>query len=277
MNNDRIDEKSRRNQSIKKDMEADVKLNEIFWSADINELKRGYSQEGDIIRCLICGKKFQIGRIYRVDEEFYESWKAAQLHVQDAHNSMLEYLLNMNGSFTGVSEVQRQVLKLFAQGISDKEIANKLGVTTSTIRNHRYKLREKERQAKLYLTMMELLAKSTDSKITNSDKGTICDAHKTATTLDDRFNITDEEKLQAIQNYMNENGGLKNYPAKEKKKIIILEEIMKNFNIGEIYSEKEVNIIISRIHEDYATIRRALIEYGFLNRSNDCKSYWVKE
>lgn len=277
MSNDRIDEKSRKNQSIKKDIESDIKLNETFWNADINELKKGYSQDGDTIRCLICGKKFQIGKIYKVDEEFYESWKAAQLHVQDAHNSMLEYLLNMSGSFTGVSEVQRQVLKLFAQGISDKEIANKLGVTTSTIRNHRYKLREKERQAKLYLTIMELLAKSTNNKITTSDKGIICDAHKTATTLDDRFNITDEEKLQVIQNYMGENGELKNYPSKEKKKIIILGEIMRNFNIGKIYSEKEVNIIISRIYEDYATIRRALIEYGFLSRSSDCKSYWVKE
>jgi len=76
---------------------------------------------------------------------------------------------------------------------------------------------------------------------------------------------------------MGENGELKNYPSKEKKKIIILGEIMRNFNIGKIYSEKEVNIIISRIYEDYATIRRALIEYGFLSRSSDCKSYWVKE
>ncbi|MEG2739993.1 DUF2087 domain-containing protein, partial [Clostridium sp.] len=31
------------------------------------------------------------------------------------------------------------------------------------------------------------------------------------------------------------------------------------------------------IYEDYATIRRALVEYGFMKRSNDCSSYWVKE
>ena len=284
MSNDRIDEKEgkmkrsvTKNEDIKKDVESDIKFNEIFWSASIGDLKNGYSQEGDTIRCLICGKAFQLGKIYRIDEEFYEPWKAVQLHIQDAHNSMLEYLLDMNGSFIGVSEVQRQVLKLFAQGISDKEIANRLGVTTSTIRNHRYKLREKEKQAKLYLTMMELLSKSINNKITSLDKEVICDAHKTATTLDDRFNITDAEKLQIIQNYMNENGSLKTYPSKEKKKIIVLEQIMRNFTIGRIYSEKEINRIISRIYEDYATIRRALIEYGFLSRSNDCKNYWVKE
>lgn len=52
---------------------------------------------------------------------------------------------------------------------------------------------------------------------------------------------------------------------------------MENFKQGKIYSEKEVNRILKRIYEDNATLRRALIEYGFMERSNDCKSYWVKE
>ncbi|WP_346917499.1 DUF2087 domain-containing protein [Clostridium sp.] len=243
----------------------------------MEDLKRGYIQQGDTVKCLICGKTFQLGKVYMIDEEFYESWKAAELHIRNTHNSMLEYLLNMNGSFTGVSDVQREVLKLFAEGISDKEIASRLGVATSTIRNHRYKLREKEKQSKLYLVMMELLDESTNKKITKLDKGVICDAHKTATTLDYRFNITNEEKIQVIQNYINEDGSLKSYPSKEKKKIIVLEQIMRSFTTGKVYSEKEINRILSRVYEDYATVRRALIEYGFLSRSNDCKSYWVKE
>ncbi|WP_346884057.1 DUF2087 domain-containing protein [Clostridium sp. UBA4395] len=243
----------------------------------MEELKKGYIQEDDIIKCLICGKIFQNGKVYRIDEEFYESWKAAELHIQNAHNSMLEYLLNMNGIFTGVTDAQREVLKLFAEGISDKEIASRLGVATSTIRNHRYKLREKEKQAKLYLAMMELLNENTNKKINKLEEGVICDAHKTATTLDDRFNITTEEKLQVIQNYINEDGSLKRYPSKEKKKIIVLEQITRNFTIGKTYPEKEINRILARIYEDYATVRRALIEYGFLSRSNDCKKYWVKE
>lgn len=76
---------------------------------------------------------------------------------------------------------------------------------------------------------------------------------------------------------MDDTGALKNYPAKEKKKIIILAEISKNFSKGKNYSEKEVNVILKRIYEDYVTLRRALIEYGFIQRSNDCSSYWVKE
>jgi hypothetical protein len=266
-----------KNEDIKNYVEVDIKTNEMFWNATVDELKNGYIKEGDTIRCLICGKVFQLGKIYRIDEEFYEPWKAAQIHIQDTHNSMLKYLLGMNGSFTGVSEVQRELLKLLAQGISDKEIANRSGVATSTIRNHRYKLREKEKQSKLYLVMMELLAENTNKKITKLDKDVICDSHKTATTLDDRFNATNREKRQVIKNYINENGSLKSYPSKEKKKIIVLEQLARSFTIGKIYSEKEINIVLSRVYEDYVTIRRALIEYGFLSRSNDCKNYWVKE
>ncbi|MBE3101811.1 MAG: DUF2087 domain-containing protein, partial [Firmicutes bacterium] len=59
--------------------------------------------------------------------------------------------------------------------------------------------------------------------------------------------------------------------------IIVLEEITKNFSKGKSYSEKEINVILKRIYEDYATIRRALIEYGFIERKNDGSSYWVKE
>ena len=125
--------------------------------------------------------------------------------------------------------------------------------------------------------MMELLSKDTNKKINKLDKEIICAPHKTATTLDDRYNITDKEKKSIIETYMHENGGLKSYPAKEKKKIIILEEITKNFSKGKMYSEKEINRILKRIYEDYATIRRALIEYGFIERTKDCSSYWIKE
>lgn len=253
------------------------KSNELFWNATIEEVKRGYVEIEDKIQCLICGETFIKGKIYQIDSELYDAKKATKIHIKDNHNSTFEYLLNMNSTFTGITDIQKQLITLFAKGVSDKEISSKLGIATSTIRNHRYKLREKEKQAKLFLVIMELLTENTNKKISNLDKAVICDAPKTATTLDDRFNITDEEKLSVIKNYINANGGLKSYPAKEKKKIIVLEEIMKNFTMGKTYSEKEVNRILKRIYEDNATIRRALIEYGFMERSKDCSNYWVKE
>lgn len=254
-----------------------IKSNELFWGASIDEVKKGYIETEEEFKCIICEEIFEKGRIYQVRSQLYNARKAAEFHIKEKHNSMLEYLLEMNSSFTGVSEVQRELITLIAQGLSDKEIATELGVAQSTIRNHRYKLREKEKQAKLFLAMMDLLSKNTNKKINKLDKEVICDAHKTATTLDDRFNITDKEKNDVIKIYMDENKALKSYPAKEKKKIIVLEEITKNFTKGKSYSEKEINRILKRIYEDYATIRRALIEYGFIERSKDCANYWVKE
>jgi len=256
---------------------VDIKSNELFWGATIDEVKKGYIEADDKYKCIICEETFQKGRIYEIKSELYDARKAAGIHIEEKHSSMLEYLLEMNSVFTGVSEVQRELITLISQGLSDKEVAIKLEVAASTIRNHRYKLREKEKQAKLFLAMMDLLSKNTNKKINKLDKDIICDAHKTATSLDDRYNTTDKEKNDVIKIYMDDNKALKNYPAKEKKKIIVLEEITKNFSKGKTYSEKEINRVLERIYEDYATIRRALIEYGFMERSNDCSSYWVKE
>jgi len=63
---------------------------------------------------------------------------------------------------------------------------------------------------------------------------------------------------------------LSKYPAKAKKKIIVLQKIADH-----VYTEKEINAILKSIYEfDYATLRRELIDYGFMKRSNDCTKYW---
>ena len=248
-----------------------------FWNTSIENIKNGYVESKEHYKCLICDEVFIKGRIYDIDSYLYDAKKAIELHIKNTHNSMLDYLLNMNTSYTGITEVQRELILLITQGLNDKEIASKLGVAASTVRNHRYKLREKEKQAKLFLAMMDLLSENTSKSISKMDIEEICDAHNSATNLNDRYNITDKEKSQKIKNYMTEEGALKNFPSKEKKKIIILEEIMKNFSKRKIYSEKDINKILKRIYDDNVTIRRYLIEYGFFDRSKDCSKYWVKE
>lgn len=250
---------------------------EIFWDATIEDVKKGFIESDEHYKCIICEEEFTKGRIYEIDSILYDSRKATELHIEKIHGSTLEYLLGMNTAFTGISEVQRDVLVLIASGLTDKEIALKLGVAQSTIRSHRYKLREKEKQARLFLAMMELISNDARKKVNILDKEVLCDAHKTATTIDDRYNTTDKERENTIKNYMDENGAIKTYPAKEKNKIIVLSEIVKNFSKGKKYSEKEINRILKRVYDDYATIRRALIEYGFIERSNDCSTYWIKE
>ena len=50
-------------------------------------------------------------------QSFMKQKKAAEIHIGEKHSSMLQYLLNMNSSFTGISEVQKRNNKPFFTGI----------------------------------------------------------------------------------------------------------------------------------------------------------------
>lgn len=54
-------------------------------------------------------------------------------------------------------------------------------------------------------------------------------------------NTTDKERENAIKNYVDENGAIKTYTAKEKNEIIVLSEIVKSFSKGKKYSDKGIN------------------------------------
>lgn len=251
--------------------------NGLFWNSSVPEIVQGYMEGEEKVTCLICGESFTKGRIYPVGDLLYEAVLAAKHHIGERHISMLDYLLKMNPAYNGLTEVQRKLVSLMAEGLTDREISEKTGAAASTIRNHRFKLREREKQSRNFLAIMDLLAKRTETPMTLTGDGHLSDAHRQATTLDDRYNITDKETAATLKAHMDETGALKSYPVKEKKKIIILREIARHFVSGRFYTDKEVDRILKRVHEDNATLRRALVEYGFMERSDDNRQYWVKE
>lgn len=249
---------------------------ELFSNASLKDMKKGYVylNETEEYICLICGKRYEEGIIYRDEENFYTAKKYMKLHIENDHVSMFHYLINMNKKYTGLTEIQKEFLTYYKNNYSDKEIAEKMGGSQSTIRNHRFKLREKEKQAKIFLVLMELLK---EDKIKEDKIEDLVSVHKAASMVDERYATTEKEKNKIINTYFDETGHLKEYPSKAKRKIIVLSEIMSNFKEGRKYSEKEVNRILKRIYDDYVSIRRALVEYGFMDRKNDCSEYWVKE
>lgn len=229
-------------------------------------------------QCILCEDTYEKGRIYKEKEVLHDAYGAVKHHIQKEHGSVAEYLLHQELNLTGLTEIQRKLLLMLLKGKNDQEIAKELGIAQSTVRNHRFKIREKEKQAKLFLALMASLEEETNKPIQNSDADTIEEIHSTARMVDDRFNITDKEREKTLATYMTREGALKQFPAKEKKKIIILSEIIKNFKHDTEYTEQEVNKVLKRIYEeDYPTIRRALIEYGYMDRSDDCSRYRVKE
>lgn len=248
-----------------------------LWNCEISEIIAGYEEEKEQYRCVMCGKTFTKGNIYTSEQQWLDAYGALKKHIASEHKSSLDYLLTRDVDLIGISEVQQQILQLMAAGKDDKEIAKTLGIALSTVRNHRFKLREKAKQAKLYLALMQSLEEKMNSKINMTDHGAIEEIHATATMVDNRFVITEQEREKTIKTYMEPDGSLKQFPAREKKKIILLGEIMKKFRRGVVYTEHEVNEVLSKLFSDYPTLRRALIEYGFMERSNDCKVYQVKE
>lgn len=245
-------------------------LSEWFWSVSSEDLKKGYTFRDEGWVCLICGSVFERERVYPMMDGWYTAEKAIDLHVQQAHGGTWDWLINMEPRYTGLTEVQKELLNLIHQGKRNREIAQIQGSTESTLRNHRFRLREKAKQARVFLAIWE----HAEAQQEGDDR--LVEYHKTATMVDDRYAVTQEEETQMIARYFLEDGRLSSFPKKQKSKWIVLRHITKTaFQKGKEYSEKDINLILMRYDEDYVALRRYLIEYGFLQRTPDGKAYWV--
>ncbi|MDQ0272671.1 DUF2087 domain-containing protein [Cytobacillus purgationiresistens] len=248
-----------------------MKQSEVFWNASLSEMKRGFVEESENYICLLCGKTTEKGIIYGKDDIFYDAEKFLKKHIEDIHGSVFEFLIDLDKKLTGLTDHQNRLLRLFYEGKSDNDIRQYLGIgSASTIRNHRFVLKEKERQAKLYLTLMELL------KEKDKHKPSFIDIHQTARMVDDRYNVTEEEKDEIVMKFFPEGvlAALQSFPPKEKQRLVVLREIAERFIPEKEYEEKEVNQLLSAVYHDNVLLRRYLIEYGLMNRKSDGSKYW---
>jgi hypothetical protein len=77
-----------------------------------------------------------------------------------------------------------------------------------------------------------------------------------------------------IRDYSRRDGSLKTLPAQRKKLEAILRYVVKAFDVNKRYSEKQVNDILSRYHDDTATLRRELVGFGLMKREGGGGEYW---
>ncbi|MGZ8599625.1 MAG: DUF2087 domain-containing protein [Actinomycetota bacterium] len=80
------------------------------------------------------------------------------------------------------------------------------------------------------------------------------------------------EDEEAVLRTFFRNGRLTEIPAKESKRLIVLERIALEFEPGVRYDERTVNAIVGRFFNDHAAIRRYLVDEGFLSRASG--EYW---
>ncbi|BDF34912.1 transcriptional regulator [Lachnospiraceae bacterium] len=242
----------------------------------LDELEKGYryDKENDTYICNYCEQHFEVGQIFSIDNSFYVAEHAVAKHIKSAHGGNLSQLIMSETKYNTLTQNQRELLSLFNSGMSDKNMAKKLGVTEATIRRQRFTFREKAKQAKFYLAVYEQVFETK-----TPPENVIVPIHNSAIYVDDRYLITEQERQHILETSFSSLTPLvlKTFSPKEKKKVVILTKIAEQFEKGKNYSEKEVNQILKPIFDDYMTIRRYLIMYGFMERTRDGSKYWLTE
>jgi hypothetical protein len=85
----------------------------------------------------------------------------------------------------------------------------------------------------------------------------------------------DLEQRRILSNYLREDGSLIFIPEHNKRVLIVLEYIAEAIRSGEEYTEKEINVVLKRFHPDSTTLRRYLIDFGYLERDRKGSRYWM--
>ena len=128
--------------------------------------------------------------------------------------------------------------------------------------NQRFYRLNKERLAKFQAYVKEM-----DSPVTLSQRESLDTAWIEALDWDE----ADKKVLREFT----ENGRLIQLPAKDKKCMVIMRWLATKFEPSVRYSEKQMNAMLTEVHEDYATLRRNLVEYGFMRRERGGGDYWL--
>jgi biotin operon repressor len=79
---------------------------------------------------------------------------------------------------------------------------------------------------------------------------------------------------KVITNFTRPDGSLKEIPAQRKKLEAILRYVVRDFEPGKRYTEKQVNKTLSRFHEDTASLRRELVVAKLMEREGGGGEYW---
>jgi hypothetical protein len=74
------------------------------------------------------------------------------------------------------------------------------------------------------------------------------------------------EQARILRNFV-ENGRLSSVPTKVSQRRLVLEYLAAQFDEGKEYAESEVNDVLGRFHDDYASLRRYLVDEGLLTRA----------
>jgi len=156
-----------------------------------------------------------------------------------------------------------QIIKsLIKEDMYVERLAGRLNLSPATISSHLKKLEEigavqsrKEQYYTVYSLCPDVFSPNIIDLINKENSGT---------EEDER----DEIYRQKVISTFMADGKIAKMPAQLKKKLILIEEICRAFEMGKSYTEKEMNIAIADYYDDFCMVRRVFIDYGLFSREN---------
>jgi predicted transcriptional regulator len=162
---------------------------------------------------------------------------------------------------------------LSKEDLSVEQIAEMLKVSPSTISHHLSKLTKARLVSARPVSYYNIYHLET-KVLENMSKKLL--AKDTLPTVSADIDM-DAYDRKVVKNYSHSDGTLKAIPPQQKKLLAILKFIIRDFEFDQRYSEKEVNEILVKYHEDYARLRRELVNFKFMGREGGGGQYWRLE
>jgi predicted transcriptional regulator len=175
--------------------------------------------------------------------------------------------------FKALADANRlKIIGLLANHSSTVEqLASQLGLSSPTVSHHLARLSEAglvSARAESYYSIYSL------ETTTLEEMSRMLLSRENLPSLAANVDV-DAYDRKVINEFVTPEGRIKAFPAQRKKLDVLLVFVIKSFEMEIRYTEKQVNEILNSYNEDFATLRRELIDAKFLAR--DHGEYWLTE
>jgi DNA-binding transcriptional ArsR family regulator len=149
-----------------------------------------------------------------------------------------------------------RILGLLAERpLAGHELADRLALTPPTISHH---------MRRLVAARLVDVVPDAQSRIYSLRTAAIREL--SGSVLGDQASQPVSEEEDAVLRAFFDGPRLRQIPASRKKRVIVLRRLLERFAPDRSYPEPEVNEMLREAHDDVATLRRELVDYGFMVR-----------
>jgi len=191
----------------------------------------------------------------------------------------------MTTQFKALADLHRlEILYWLDQGERNvTTLAQALGLTEATVSHHLAKLREAElvtlradKNQRIYRINRSALERFKAAVQTVEKMPPYIQPESDDTWIEmlpTMFSAADREMLRE----MTFSGRLKQLPSqrhKREKLTLVMRWLWSKFEPDTLYSERQVNDILKTAHDDFVSLRRDLVDLGYLRRERNGRHYW---